>query len=467
MKMHRNIYARAASAVVALLAAAAQSPAGERTGAIRPYAKNPYYWQYKGRPVLLLGGSSQDNLFQVPDLIEQLDALAACGGNYVRCVMSSRDEGDVWPFARRAGGKYDLDRWNEEYWRRFETFLAETAKRGIIVQIEIWATFDYYRDNWLRNPFNPRNNVNYTAAASGLPLEVPSHPTRARNDFFRSVPAAKDLRVVRAYQERFVEKILSYSLRCDHVLYTMDNETSVTPKWGAYWAEFIRRRARKVGLDAQTTEMWDKWDINHKMHDATFDHPEIYTFVDVSQNNHNKGQLHYDNILKRRAYVARRPRPMNNVKIYGADTGKYGSTREGIERFWRNIFAGCASARFHRPPSGLGIGDRARAMIKAARQVTAAIDVFSSRPRNDLLRERRANEAYCLACPGRGRYGVYFPAGGQVVLRLDGPARPAVLRWYDIDKCAWRAARDLPSGRSVVLRAPGEGPWAAVLAPQR
>jgi len=24
---------------------------------IRPYAKNPYYWQYKSKPVLLLGGS--------------------------------------------------------------------------------------------------------------------------------------------------------------------------------------------------------------------------------------------------------------------------------------------------------------------------------------------------------------------------------------------------------------------------
>ena len=24
---------------------------------IQPYAKNPFYWQYKGAPVLLIGGS--------------------------------------------------------------------------------------------------------------------------------------------------------------------------------------------------------------------------------------------------------------------------------------------------------------------------------------------------------------------------------------------------------------------------
>ena len=40
----------------------------------------------------------------------------------------------------------------------------------------------------------------------------------------------------------------------------------------------------------QTTEMWDAWNLAHEMHKATFDHPEIYSFVDISQNNHPKGQ---------------------------------------------------------------------------------------------------------------------------------------------------------------------------------
>ena len=32
---------------------------------IQPYTKNPFYWQYKGVPVLLLGGTVEDNVFQV------------------------------------------------------------------------------------------------------------------------------------------------------------------------------------------------------------------------------------------------------------------------------------------------------------------------------------------------------------------------------------------------------------------
>ncbi|NLD74710.1 MAG: hypothetical protein GX649_18575, partial [Chloroflexi bacterium] len=67
---------------------------------IRPYDANPFYWQYKGQPVLLLGGSVEDNLFQIPNIREHLDLLHSVGGNYVRCTMSSRDPGDAWPFER-------------------------------------------------------------------------------------------------------------------------------------------------------------------------------------------------------------------------------------------------------------------------------------------------------------------------------------------------------------------------------
>jgi len=446
---------------LALLIAAAEAAPPATGGRIQPWPKNPYYWQFKGKPVLLLGGSVEDNLFQIPNLAEHLDTLKAAGGNYVRCTMSCRDEGDVWPFAK-TGETYDLDTWNGEFWRRFEVFLAETAKRDIIVQVEVWATFDYYRDLWARNPFNPKNNRTYTAAESGLPTQVNSHPVRAENDFFRSVPGAKHLKAVLTYQERFVEKLLSYSLKHDHVLYCMDNETSVTPKWGAYWATFIRAKAEAAGRRVEVTEMWDKWDLAHPQHNATFDHPEIYSFVDISQNNHNKGQRHYDNMQTQRRRIAGKVRPMNNVKIYGADGGRFGQTRDGIERFWRNVFGGCASARFHRPASGIGLSRRAQRMITSAREVTDAFTIFSCEPCGGLLADRAEDEAYCLAEPGK-QYAVYFPRGGQVTLNLKDAAGSLSLRWYDIDAGTWRKARQVEGGGRVPLKTPGDGQWAAVI----
>ena len=78
--------------------------------------------------------------------------------------MSSRDPGDVWPYERRSpDGPYDLREPSRAFWCRFSRFLALCYSMDIIVQLEVWATFDYYRDNWAVNPFNPQNNVNYTA----------------------------------------------------------------------------------------------------------------------------------------------------------------------------------------------------------------------------------------------------------------------------------------------------------------
>ncbi|MEM9329629.1 MAG: hypothetical protein AAGA85_28475, partial [Bacteroidota bacterium] len=94
----------------------------------------PQYWTFDGTPTLLLGGSVEDNLFQIEDLEEQLDLLASVGGNYVRNTMSSRDEGNVWAFYfDESANQYDLSRWNEEYWRRFEGLLALTSERKIVV----------------------------------------------------------------------------------------------------------------------------------------------------------------------------------------------------------------------------------------------------------------------------------------------------------------------------------------------
>ena len=59
---------------------------------IRPSESNRFYWQYKGKNVLLLGGSVDDNLFQLPDLEEHVDAIKSVGGNYIRNTMSDRHD---------------------------------------------------------------------------------------------------------------------------------------------------------------------------------------------------------------------------------------------------------------------------------------------------------------------------------------------------------------------------------------
>mgnify|MGYP001819974460 CR=1 FL=1 len=427
---------------------------------------HPQYWSRGGENVLLLGGSKEDNLFQIPDLEEHLDLLAAAGGNYVRCTMSSRDEGNVWAFHfDEEEGAYDLNRWNDEYWRRFETLLEEADRRGIVVQIEIWATFDFYRDNWDVNPFNPKNNINYTPERTKLPLWVPTHPVYRDNPFFWSIPDHDNNMPVLQYQQRFVDKLLSYTLEHGNVLYCMDNETSVTAAWGRFWSTYVKKKAAEAGATAETTEMWDPWDLDHISHRESFDHPETYSFVDISQNNHQRGQAHWDNGLRQieRLDKAGHLRPVTNVKTYGSDGGRHGGdTNEAIAKFVRSAFFGASSVRFHRPPSGIGLSEASQAVIRGIRDLSDRMRWFDAAPHNDLLGDREENEAYCRARPGH-EYAVYFPDGGSVTLDLGALDGAASVTWLEVLEKRLSDPETVSGGGPLPLDTPGAGHWIALV----
>jgi len=447
---------------------------------IQPFVDNPLYWQHQGRPVLLLGGSVEDNLFQIPELEAHLDDLVAAGGNYLRCTMSSRDPGNVWPWARvPETGQFDLDQWDPEYWHRFRRFLQLTADREIIIQIELWDPHDHYVRVWHEHPLNPRNNVNYTASESGLPETIEQNAWEKIQPLFETVPALKDLALVRGYQEAFIDRVLSFTLPFGHVLYCMDNETCSDPAWGAYWCEHVRRRAAEQGVGVETTEMWDNWDptggevagaIRQTGHDhpyldraraaETIEHPELYSFVDISNHNMQHGQTHYETArwVRRQVEQSDHPRPINCVKIYGA-MGQYpfGDERQGLERFWRNIFAGLASSRFHRPPHGLGLSDVARRHLRSMRLLSEAMDLFAARPAPELLGDAPPNTAYCLAQPGRA-YAVCFMDGGRAVLDVSAMEGPRVtLRWLDVAEARWHGSVCATAGAAMPLETPTAG----------
>ncbi len=458
--LYRFLLTLAAGVLSSALAAGAADDANR----IQPWPINPRYWQYKGQPVLLLGGSKDDNLFQIPDLKEHLDEMQKAGGNYIRNTMSDRvDKGfEVYPFLRRPDGKYDLNQWNEEYWRRFENMLRWTAERDIIVQIEVWDRFDYSTKNWGQHPYHPKNNVNYTDAESGFAEQYPDHPGRNKQPFFFTTPWQRNNAVVFKYQERFVDKMLSHTLRYGHVLYCIDNETSGDEAWGAYWAEHIRRRAAEAGTKVCITEMWDAWDLKAPEHRRTFDHPERYDFCDVSQNNQKKGQEHWDNFQWARARLAKHPRPLNTVKTYGADGGRFGNHRDGLERWWRHVIGGAASARFHRPESGLGLSAAAIASLQAARKLESLIRLWEVEPANHLLRDRAENEAYLAARPGQA-YAIYFTDGGSVGLDLTQAPNRFEAHWIDIASGRWGNRQTLEGGGVRTITAPGKGHWVAAI----
>jgi len=432
---------------------------------IRPSASYPFFWHYKGKNVLLLGGSVDDNLFQLPTLKKHLDEMKTVGANYIRNTMSDRHDGgfELYPFRKLKDGKYDLNQWNEEYWKRFENMLELTSEREIVVQIEVWDRFDFSREHWRSHPYNPSNNINYTHQQSGLAGKYPKHPGQNEQPFFFTTPKQRNNTIVLKYQTMFVSKMLSHSLKYGNVLYCIDNETNGEEAWATYWADFMRARSKKENRPICITEMWDDWNLAGPHHRRTIDNPKRYDFVDVSQNNHMKGQKHWDNFQNLRGRLIKQPRPINTVKTYGADGNKFGHTsQDGVERFWRHIIGGAASARFHRPDSGLGLSERSKSAIRAARKLESLIALWEVVPANHLLSNREPNEAFLAASKGKA-YVLYFPNGGSVDLNFSDARGKMLIKWINIDNGEWGTEANLLDGRLQTVRAPSKSNWCALI----
>jgi hypothetical protein len=441
---------------------------------IGPWPADPRYWQYRGRPRVLMGGSREDNLFQAADLEAHLELLAACGGNFVRNTMSDRDPGDEHAWLLLPEGRYDLNQWNPAYWERFERFLELTAERDIFVQIEVWDRFDFSRQPWKAHPLNPANAASDLPKAAGLSEEYPEHPGADVQPFFHSVPGSRGyhprLDGLRGVQEAFVDELLRHSLPYGHVLYCMNNETGSDPAWGLYWMNHIRRRAGEAGVSAFVTDMFD--DAWHPESSKSFGRvlaePEQFDFVEISQvNSRNVGAEHWRRIVWvcEQAHAGK-ARPVNHTKIYSDGRTSFGSgtPQDGIERFWRNLLAGSAAVRFHRPTSGLGLSPLAQACLRSARLAERLVPFWSLRPEDTLVGEGvESNRAYAAASR-EGAAMVFFPRGEglDIPWRWDGPVR---LDWLSIPAAARLHVEVIAPQEALSLQPPLSGPMVCVLRP--
>lgn len=419
---------------------------------IQIYPENSFYWQYNSEPVLLLGSTDTDHLFQWTGkkLRDHLDELLSAGGNYVRNTMSDRYDECVYAFAQNDEGKYDLQRWNDEYWRRFDNFLEETEKRDIIVQIEVWDPWDTAEGHWEHHPLNPKNNVNYSEEETGVPgdFETPD-PRFHDNPLYLTPPSLNDIPEVLEFQKKFVRKLLEHALEHDNVIYTIANESSLPHEFSNYWAKFIHEVAEKEGKQAFVSDMRFIVSTNPYLK------VDEFNFAELSHTNILAGQAHYEKLLEERNRLAGNPCPMNVVKIYGTDDVEWTcSEEEGVRRFWRHLMAGCASARFHRPSHGLGLNGRTKKIIKTARLIQNEFNFFNAEPRNDLIEERDVNEAYLMK--SASKYLIYFPEGGKVQIQNEDGLEA---HWFDPQK----PEQKLKGENLKKIGTPDKKQWLAVL----
>jgi len=221
---------------------------------IRLHPANPHYFEYRGRPTILVTSGEHYGAVLNPDFDQRtyLRTLARDGLNYTRIFTGSyfepqgafgirkntlAPEGSraLTPWARSGtpgyaggGNRFDLNQWDTTYFRRLREFVRLADQQGVVVEITLFSSI-YGDAQWRINPLNRANNVNGT---DSMPLQR-VHTLDNGN--------------VWAHQERMVRKIVRELNAFDNVIYEIQNEpwadnhtlagpiNHYLPKWEEEW----------------------------------------------------------------------------------------------------------------------------------------------------------------------------------------------------------------------------------------
>lgn len=178
-------------------------------GPLSLHPKNQHYFMFKGKPIVLISSAEHYGALLNLDIDykKYLAVLAQYGFNQTRVFSGFFCEGNEYdiekgktyswddiqntlsprpgkfiaPWARsgtpgyiRSGNKFDLDKWDENYFNRLKDLLKEANTHGVIVEIVLFTAI-YSPKLWLNSPLNPINNINDTEAITYNEFHLPEH----------------------------------------------------------------------------------------------------------------------------------------------------------------------------------------------------------------------------------------------------------------------------------------------------
>lgn len=243
--------------VVGVLLSGAWAVAEMPPPALALHPDNPHYFLWRGKPAVLITSANHygDVLNTEFDYSKYLDTLAKYGFNLTRTfsgaaylepvgsfgikenVLAPKAGKYLAPWARSdqpgawdGGNKWDLTKWNEDYFKRLRDFATKASERGVVIEMNLFCPF--YEDKktqeskmWPLSPFNAANNINGLGGISSHDVY-----TMDKNGGLLAV------------QERFVRRVVEELKDFDNVYYEICNEpyfAGVTLDWQRHIAEVI------------------------------------------------------------------------------------------------------------------------------------------------------------------------------------------------------------------------------------
>ncbi len=148
-----------------ILAALAANPPTATSGpGLRIHPQNPYSFTYNGRPWYLIGSGMESFCKSWSDSFEEwrayLDMLYRRGINRVRffpwsfCWKGDPVRFSPWRTVSVQPRRYDLFRWNDNYWRMLRRVVSYAQRRDIVIE---YILFDYCSlpaEEWAKSPWS-------------------------------------------------------------------------------------------------------------------------------------------------------------------------------------------------------------------------------------------------------------------------------------------------------------------------
>jgi len=195
--------------------------------------KNPHYFRYKGKEILLITSGEHYGavISKKFDYVKYFDALAEYGLNYTRIYPGGFVEyAGKWmpddnmapgpdlivPWARsdvpgykNGGNKFDLSKWDPEYFTRLRDFIHQAAKREIIIEICFFNC--QFVDYWPNSPLHKDANINGVGDCDHITFQSLDNEPLVRE------------------QLKYIEKIIVETNDFDNVIYEFVDECTSHP----------------------------------------------------------------------------------------------------------------------------------------------------------------------------------------------------------------------------------------------
>ena len=410
---------------------------GKGMGPLRVHSKNRRYFQNTatGEVVYLTGSHTWSNLVDIgpkdPSLGDRpakfdfdacLDWMGKLNHNFIRLwtwelatwnTTANRENKihtcSPQPWARTGAGKaldgkgkFDLSKFNPEYFERLRKRVGAARERGIYVSVMLFEGWglQFSKGAWEGHPFHPKNNVNGIDGDTnkdGKGIEIHTLGNKS----------------VTAIQEAYVRKVIDTVNGFDNVLYEISNENHPpSTQWQYHIIRYIKNYEKKKPKQ----------------------HPVGMTFQYKGGKNADLFKSPADWVSPNNAGGYRdNPPTADGRKVVVNDTDHLWGIGGNQAWIWKSFTRG-HNPIFMDPYDGVVLGSKfdakwepIRRSMGYTRRYAEKMDLVAALPRPDL-----ASTKFCLGNPGK-EYLVYNPAADRASITVNLRAAKYKYEWFNPD----------------------------------